>query len=435
MKPDVVTYNVLLNVCAKACKFDLAQQILEEMAAKGIERDVFTLSTMIDVYAAVTSAENCRRHFDACVDMMKTMKSEKEGIRFNKHTYTTLIKLCSICGMVKEALWVLDEMERDSCRPNVVSYNAVLATCAKAGDLETGEMIFDKMKVAKIQHDAFTFTAMIDIHAEVSDPDNCDWHWDSCIYLLGEMEAANVAPRIQTYNALIKLCCRGGMTQKALWTLETMKSRFISPTTLTYNSLLDTCAKAGNLAIAINLWDEMEENRVRRDVITYTAMINNYAEDSSPENSRSNFEICQALMEEMDAKKITPNVHTFNTLIKVCTRGGLMEEAMQILESMKEGEIDPDVITYTTLIDGFAKASHPAGQEIQHSASLLLRDMENRGVIPNVPTFNSLINLCAMNGDLDAAERYLEDMKRRDLEPNEITHCSMSKCRQKWARI
>ena len=65
------------------------------------------------------------------------------------------------------------------------------------------------------------------------------------------------------------------------------------------------------------------------------------------------------LPQEMRNNGIACNTITYNTMLDACAKCGCMEKASMLLEDMRETSIDPDIITYSTIIKGYCLAGDP----------------------------------------------------------------------------
>lgn len=111
-RPDVTTYNSLLNACAKAAKCDEALAIFETM----------------------------EREDDVPPDVV---------------TYSTLITACTKAGQCEKALEICEAMVRDGLRPNRVVLNAWISACASSGNWEEAWSVFQTMMDADSTRIAF----------------------------------------------------------------------------------------------------------------------------------------------------------------------------------------------------------------------------------------------------------------------------------------
>ncbi|BBH01344.1 hypothetical protein Prudu_011590 [Prunus dulcis] len=113
---------------------------------------------------------------------------------------------------------------------------------------------------------------------------------------------------------------------------------------------------------------------------------------------------------------ISPNVLSFNLIIKSMCKLGLVDRAVQVFREMPLRNCTPDVFTYSTLMDGLCK------EKRIDEAVFLLDEMQLEGCIPSPVTFNVLINALCKKGDLGRAAKLVDNMLLKGCVPNEVTY-------------
>lgn len=101
------------------------------------------------------------------------------------------------------------------------------------------------------------------------------------------------------------------------------------------------------------------------------------------------------------------NSHTFSSAINANVRCGNIEGAEKVFEQMKSTKgIKLDVISCTTLMKGYCSEGN-----ITNSLKLL-KDMDNRNLLPNVRTINTFLRGCVMTGNLNEADNIIAKMQK-----------------------
>ncbi|KAK6775552.1 hypothetical protein RDI58_026553 [Solanum bulbocastanum] len=126
-----------------------------------------------------------------------------------------------------------------------------------------------------------------------------------------------------------------------------------------------------------------------------------------------------------------PDVYAYNTLIFALCRVGNFKKAKFLKEQMELPgfRCPPDVFTYTILISSYCRYGMETGcrKAIRRriwEANHLFRVMLFKGFIPDVVTYNSLINGCCKTNRIGRALELLDDMVKRGVVPNRITYNS-----------
>ncbi|XP_047051418.1 pentatricopeptide repeat-containing protein At1g52640, mitochondrial [Lolium rigidum] len=111
-----------------------------------------------------------------------------------------------------------------------------------------------------------------------------------------------------------------------------------------------------------------------------------------------------------------PTLADFHSLLFALSHNGLVEHAETFFRESATS-FDVSAKTYTILISGWAVVEKP------ESAQKLFDEMVERGVEPDVPAYNALIDALCRGGDIARAEEHLKDMQQsRGLVPDAATY-------------
>ncbi|KAF8378351.1 hypothetical protein HHK36_029690 [Tetracentron sinense] len=126
-----------------------------------------------------------------------------------------------------------------------------------------------------------------------------------------------------------------------------------------------------------------------------------------------------------------PDVYAYNTIIYALCRVGNFKKARFLFQQMELPgfRCPPDTFTYTILISSFCKHSLQTGcrKAIRRrlwEANHLFRLMLFKGFVPDVVTYNCLIDGCCKTYRIDRALELFDDMIQKDCLPNRITYNS-----------
>ncbi|OMO50407.1 hypothetical protein CCACVL1_30459 [Corchorus capsularis] len=126
-----------------------------------------------------------------------------------------------------------------------------------------------------------------------------------------------------------------------------------------------------------------------------------------------------------------PDVFAYNMIIHALCRVGNFNKARFLLEQMELPgfRCPPDVYTYTILISSYCKFSMQTGcrkaiRRRLYEANHFFREMLFKGFVPDVVTYNCLIDGCCKTYRIERALELFDDMKKRDCVPNRITYNS-----------
>ncbi|KAJ0103231.1 hypothetical protein Patl1_03925 [Pistacia atlantica] len=141
---------------------------------------------------------------------------------------------------------------------------------------------------------------------------------------------------------------------------------------------------------------------------------------------------------EMLARKICPNVATFNVLINVLCVKGNLKKADYLVRKMEESGYVPNVVMYNTLLNWYFKMGrykaafvlidHMGCKDIKADggkigiAIRVFDEMSMLNLSPNRITYNALIDGHCNKGNFEEALRLLGRTEAVGLRPNEVSY-------------
>ncbi|TVU12202.1 hypothetical protein EJB05_45835, partial [Eragrostis curvula] len=114
-------------------------------------------------------------------------------------------------------------------------------------------------------------------------------------------------------------------------------------------------------------------------------------------------------------------VQVFNAMMGVYARSGRFDDVRQLLDAMRERGIEPDLVSFNTLINAMAKS----GCSAAGVALDLLAQVREAGLRPDVITYNTLISACSQSSNLDDAVAVFEEMVASECRPDLWTYNAM----------
>lgn len=246
--------------------------------------------------------------------------------------------------------------------------------------------------------------------------------------LIEEMQTdAGIIPNAITYNAAITACRKGKQAKKAVALLQEMTERGIAPNVASFSAAISALGGAGHSKGAVALFREMDRAGVEPDVMCFTAVLSACAGGNKPASQRRNgsaggggtvatgagapatntppWEDALAILREMPAAGLEPNVFHFNAAVSACAAFGRWREAVGLLGEMERlAGVSPDVVTFSAAITACGN-----GLKFEHAVALL-RKMPEKGLRPNNFAYNAAISACAKCGRYESATALLSEM-------------------------
>jgi len=186
---SIVTYNALVDACARSGEMNRATPLLEAMAAQGIEPNLITYSTIIKGYCQEqrldrafellehlksstasrpdeitynTLIDGCARHclFDRGVALLEEM--QVAGIPPTNFTLSVAVKLANRCNKIEKAFELCDTVSKKyNIRLNVHVYANLVHACTNGGDMTRAFGVFREMVGKGVRPDQRTITLLV----------------------------------------------------------------------------------------------------------------------------------------------------------------------------------------------------------------------------------------------------------------------------------
>jgi pentatricopeptide repeat protein len=118
---------------------------------------------------------------------------------------------------------------------------------------------------------------------------------------------------------------------------------------------------------------------------------------------------------------ITPDLITYNTLLRPLVRNGHVKQATALLQQMQKAGIQADVATFTTILDEtFRYSERHTPEEQKEIVESVFSEMEEAGVQPNLHTYATIIYqlLQSSHGNMSTVNAVMERIAQQGLHPS-----------------
>ncbi|KAK6919501.1 LOW QUALITY PROTEIN: Pentacotripeptide-repeat region of PRORP, partial [Dillenia turbinata] len=127
-KPDLVTYDIILNILGRAGRVD---ELLDEFASM---KEANIVPNIIMYNTVINSLQKVGR-LDLCLAFYKEM--DENGLEPDLRTCTALIESLCRSAKIEEALRLFEEMKLRGIRPSMYNYRSLIYNMKKFGKLES----------------------------------------------------------------------------------------------------------------------------------------------------------------------------------------------------------------------------------------------------------------------------------------------------------
>uniref|UniRef100_A0A7N0UAC8 Pentatricopeptide repeat-containing protein n=1 Tax=Kalanchoe fedtschenkoi TaxID=63787 RepID=A0A7N0UAC8_KALFE len=197
------------------------------------------------------------------------------------------------------------------------------------------------------------------------------------LFSIDAKSGGSVKVKDRFFNSLIRSYGKAGLFHESLKLFQAMKTAGVAPSVVTFNNVLTILLDKGRTNFAHKVFDEM--------LATYG---------------------------------VTPDVYTFNILIRGFCVNSMVDEAFHFFKKMARLNCEADVVTYNTIVDGLCRAGKV------NIARNVVKGMARKGggLSPNVVTYTTLVRGYCKKGAIDEALALFDEMVARGLKPNRVSY-------------
>eukprot|EP00271_Cylindrocystis_brebissonii_P010095 TRINITY_DN26193_c0_g1_i1.p1 TRINITY_DN26193_c0_g1~~TRINITY_DN26193_c0_g1_i1.p1 ORF type:complete len:1146 (+),score=202.87 TRINITY_DN26193_c0_g1_i1:273-3710(+) len=391
-------YSVLIRLCGRHRKLNIARQLFKEMAA-------WRCKPTVDTYIGMISASGRAGHWEAAIKLFESMLQNE--VAPNRAAYNALIHACGVSGQWVVALKMYERMQTDGVFPDMFTYNTLLTAFKNASEYERGIAFYKKMQANGVRPDRFTLNIVLGLLVRLG-------QLDEMARMFEEMKAAprgsGLEADVITFNLMLHSYSASGKYEEAKALFDEMVGYNFRIDLITYNTLMDAYATAGKALEAQEVFSTLQRVGHEPDVVSYSCLINAYGKASMPDEARE-------VLGLLKRRFCKPNVVLYNVLIDAFSRAGRLDEAVAIKSEMETLGLQPSIVTICSMITACGRSGNP---DRVHE---YVEEARVRQIPLNVPAYNALIWVLLSSGMHSAAISAYREMKEKGLEPDAVTFC------------
>lgn len=327
LRPNIVTYTVLVDALCRLGRFDEIPNLLIAMEDKGLEFDVVFFTCLMCGYI---------REGDLPEAFRKNKQMLDKGVDADTISYTVLIDGFSKHGKVEKVFGFLAKMIKEGLKPNLVTYTVIISGLCRNGKLKEALSLFKTVEDTGIVLDDFIYATLIDGACMKGD-------FDVVFKMLDDMEKKGISPSIVTYNTLINGLCKFGRTFEA----DEFSKGLLLGDVFTYSTLLNGYIVEENVSGVLEIRRRLEKSGLTMDIVMCNVLL------------KASFIVgafgdADALYKGMADMDLIPNDFTYSTLINGYLKVGKIGEAFDVFEDFRSTS-SPSVACYNSIIHGLCK--------------------------------------------------------------------------------
>lgn len=382
IRPDKVTFNILLDVCFKNQNPAKAYQIFRDMTAAKLKPDVVTYGTLID-------AEAKMGHLKASIQLFQDMCSA--SVEPNDRIFNSLANIASSKSArpadVDELLDLVDKYQH-RFKLDTKAYNALMYGLAQNGRSRQAQHLYDAVfRHAACTPDIATFTHLI-------------------LAYINDNQLDDALEIYYTLREHHKKCSQDAASPKH-------KAKIPIQLDTTFYSTVIAALSKDDLNHAISFSDD--------------------ADESSPR-----LVAAMSIFNDMRPLQIQPTMHTYTAMLHACGQYRdryVLDQVHQLIKV--DLYLDPDIGIYNAMMDAYNRTGNGEKVlDIWQTLSTAASDYAQ--VAPDQTTVSIIFDSCGHNGYVQQAQSIWTFLKRIQFKLNTNNYNSYIEClcrsrgRQGW---
>ncbi|XP_043708152.1 putative pentatricopeptide repeat-containing protein At1g02420 [Telopea speciosissima] len=249
-RPNLQTFNILLSGWKTS---EEAEGFFQEMTEMSVKPDIVSYNCLVDVYCKGRELDKAYKVFD---------KMRDEGISPDVFTYTSIIGGLGLNGQPDKARDVLKEMKEYGCYPDVAAYNAVIRNFCIAKRLGDAYNLMDEMVGKGLNPNATTYNLFFRCYYWSNDLGSS---WS----LYQRMMETSCLPNTQSCMFLIRLFRKQEKVDMALDLWNNMVEKGFGSYILVSDVLFDLLCDMGKLDEAEKCFLQMVEKGQKPSIVSF----------------------------------------------------------------------------------------------------------------------------------------------------------------------
>ncbi|XP_071716973.1 pentatricopeptide repeat-containing protein At2g44880 [Rutidosis leptorrhynchoides] len=360
-KPDGYTFLTLAKMCTNLDVLG-GQQVHDHVVKEGFGRNLYVLTSLVDMYAKLGRMECAKKVFDEMPDRSQV-------------SWTALVGGYAKCGNIDNAKMFFGQMpEKDTA-----AYNAMIDAYVKVGDMGHASSLFNEM----VEKNVVSWTSMVDGYCSHGDVVTARAFFDT-------MPVRNLV----SWNAMIKGYYQNKQPNEALNLFQRLQAEAsLEPDNVTIVSVLPAIADLGALDLGNWVHEFIIRKKMNKATNVCTALVDMYAKCGEFVKARKVFD-----------SLVVKETATWNALIHGLAVNGYGKEAINVFLDMKKSGNKPNEITMTAVLS----ACNHSG--LVNEGKKWFKKMEEFGISPKVEHYGCMIDLLGRAGYLEEAETVMDSM-------------------------
>lgn len=374
--PTSYSFSSLIKACTLLMDSAFGKAVHGHVWKHGFDSHVFVQTTLVEFYSTLGDIGDSRKVFDGMPER-------------DVFAWTTMISAHVRYGDMNSAGRLFDEMPEKY----IATWNTMIDGYSKSGNVESAESLFNQMPA----RDIISWTTMMSCYSQ-------NKRFSNVIALFHDMINKGLIPDEVTMTTVISACAHLGALDLGKEVHFYLMLNGFDLDVYIGSSLIDMYAKCGNIDRSLLVFYKLQN----KNLYCWNSMIDGLAAHGYAEEALRMFV-------KMERKRIQPNAVTFISILTACTHAGFIEEGRRRFMSMVQDYcITPQVEHYGCMVDLLSKGG------LLEDALEMIRSMTYE---PNSFIWGALLNGCKLHRNLEIAHVAVQNLIV--LEPRNSGHYNL----------
>lgn len=225
--------------------------------------------------------------------------------------YNAVLNACVKRKNLEGAFWVLQELKKQSLQPSTSTYGLVMEVMLECGKYNLVHEFFRKVQKSSIPN-ALTYKVLV----------NTLWKegkTDEAVLAIENMEIRGIVGSAALYYDFARCLCSAGRCKEALMQMEKICKVANKPLVVTYTGLIQACLDSKDLQSAVYIFNHMKAF-CSPNLVTYNILLKGYLEHGMFEEARELFQNLSEQRRNISTvsdyrDRVLPDIYMFNTML------------------------------------------------------------------------------------------------------------------------
>ena len=244
---------------------------------------------------------------------------------------------------------------------------------------------------------------------------------DLALFYYGQLNKNDILKDEVIYNLLLNGCSKKLDIKNLHRIYMDMINKGVSPNLITFNTIIDAFIRNKNTEKAFNIFNYMIEQKISPDNFTLSTLFKGI-------NKQEHYKYLTQGVEIINKNIYPVDIILINVLLDACIKLKDKKNFCEIFQNIIEKKyknISPDLITYNTFIKGCSKFR--LYDKVEFAFNHLINNSKETNIIPNDVTFNTLIDVYISQKNMDKVLKIVNMMQQYKIFPDNYTYTTIIK--------